>query len=270
MSTQSAIRSPGFSTVDHIVDSIAASASDALANFDALKSQDKSTAEKSRPPVTSNLSAAPLATSMWLQPTPLQSASRFGKSGLFALVVLVHAVAFYALSRFSPHVSQASTQPIEVMMLSESQSKDVPPPPMQLPRMPTFDLPVEPVVIDVAEPAATAISVAMRAVEPEAAPSEAVGTPKTVSSVEYIREPAIKYPPAARLLKQRGTVTLRALIDINGKASQVDVHRSSNFRVLDDAARTAVLNALFKPYVENGHAVPVYVFIPVEFGLAAS
>ena len=156
-------------------------------------------------------------------------------------------------------------------MLSELQSKDVPPPPIQLPRLPTFDLPVEPVIIDIAaEPDTTAITVAARPSEPVAsAATPAVGTPKTVSSVEYIREPVVKYPQAARVLKQRGVVTLRALIDIEGLAREVDVQTSSGFRVLDDAARTAVLNALFKPYIESGHALPVYVFIPIEFGLAS-
>jgi protein TonB len=136
--------------------------------------------------------------------------------------------------------------------------------------MPTLDLPVVPVDIEIAAPEAVSIAVTSQPAEPAAAPSAAVGTPKTVSSVEYIREPTVKYPPAARALKQRGTVTVRALIDVNGTAREVNVLRSSNFRLLDDAARTAVLNALFKPYVENGHALPVYVLIPIEFGAAAT
>jgi protein TonB len=155
-------------------------------------------------------------------------------------------------------------------MVSDLQSKDVPQPQMQLPRMPTFDLPVEPVVIDIADPDTTAITVTTRPIEPaSAAATAAVGTPKTVSSVEYIREPLVKYPQAARVLKQRGTVTLRALIDVEGTAREVDVQTTSGYRVLDDAARAAVLNALFKPYIEGGHALPVYVFIPIEFGLAS-
>jgi protein TonB len=188
---------------------------------------------------------------------------------MFAFVVLVHVVALYVFSHMPPQVTPTVAQPIEVVMLSAPESKDVPPPPVPLPRLPAFDLPVVPVVIEIATPDTTSITVATRPAEPVVA-TTVIGTPKTVSSVEYIREPAVKYPPAARALKQRGTVTLRALIDVDGRAREVDVHRSSNFRTLDDAARTAVLNALFKPYVENGHAMPVYVFIPIEFGAAAT
>jgi protein TonB len=75
-----------------------------------------------------------------------------------------------------------------------------------------------------------------------------------------------KYPSAARALKQRGIVTLRALIDVGGHAAEVNVYRSSGYKLLDDAARDAALNAQYKPYTENGRAVPVYVLIPIEFG----
>jgi protein TonB len=219
-------------------------------------------------PVTAVATAA--VAPVWLRPAQLKSTSRFGNSTLFAIVVLVHAVAFYVFSHLPQQVTHAIAQPIQVVTLAEPESKDVPLPPTPLPRMPAFDLPIEPVVIDIATPDTSAITVTARPAEPVASNNAAVGTPKTVSSVEYIREPAVKYPPAARALKQHGTVTLRALIDVDGRAREVNVHRSSNFRTLDDAARSAVLNALFKPYVENGHAMPVYVFIPIEFGAAAT
>jgi protein TonB len=265
MRTQSAIRSPRVSPVDDIVDALATSASSALANLDV-----RSASAKPRLYIAPTVSAAPSTSNSWLQPAAVETTSRFGKSGMFVLVALVHVVAFALLSYMSPQVKHSDEQPIQVVMVSDLQNKDVPQPPVQLPRMPTFDLPIEPVVINIADPDTTAITVAARPVEPAAAPaSAAVGTPKTVSSVEYIREPIVKYPQAARVLKQRGTVTLRALIGTEGIAQEVDVQNSSGFRVLDDAARAAVLNALFKPYIEGGHALPVYVFIPIEFGLAS-
>jgi protein TonB len=264
MSTQSVIRSPRISP-DDIVDALAANASSALANIDAL-----SAPAKPRLHIAPVVSVAPPMPNNWLQPAAVEPTSRFGKSGMLALVALVHVVAFFLLSYMSPQTAHSDDPPIQVVMLSDLPNTDTTPPPMQLPRLPTFDLPIEPVVIDIAEPSTSAITVAAHAVEPAAAPTTAnEGTPKTVSSVEYIREPLIKYPQAARVLKQRGTVTLRALIGAEGIAHEVDVQTSSGFRVLDDAARAAVLNALFKPYVESGHALPVYVFIPIEFGLAS-
>jgi protein TonB len=58
------------------------------------------------------------------------------------------------------------------------------------------------------------------------------------------------------------------LVDADGHAREVSLQRTSGYRTLDDAARTAVLNALFKPYTENGQSLPVYVLVPIEFGAA--
>jgi protein TonB len=263
MSTQSAIRSLRVSP--DIVEGFAATTSRARTNLGVLTAQNKS-----HPHIARGASISSLVPNSGVQPALADPTSRFGKSGMLALVALLHAVAFYLLSYLSPQTAQSIDQPIEVVMVSDLQSKDVPLPQVQLPRMPTFDLPVEPVVINIADSDTTAITVTARPIEPAAAAATAsVGTPKTVSSVEYIREPLVKYPQAARVLKQRGTVTLRALIDVEGTAREVDIQTTSGYRVLDDAARAAVLNALFKPYIEGGHALPVYVFIPIEFGLAS-
>jgi protein TonB len=137
--------------------------------------------------------------------------------------------------------------------------------------MPEFELPAVPEIeIEVAVADSNAITVAAMPVASAAAsPTIAsVTTPKLVSEVEYVREPVAKYPAAARTMKQSGVVTLRVLIDASGRAREVNVHRSSGYKLLDDAARKAVLSALFKPYTENGSAQPVYVLIPIEFGTA--
>jgi protein TonB len=201
----------------------------------------------------------------WL-PQPVTQKSLFGKSGLLIVVVLGHLAAAMLLSLAPATPMQTVVAPLQVQLLSEPQTeqRNEPPPPVQLQ---TFDmaLPVEPLTIDVATEANNAITVAVKS-EPAQPTAESAAQPKLVSSVEYVREPAAKYPPAARATKQRGIVTLRALIDPQGHAREVNVHRSSGFRLLDDAARVAVLGALFKPYMENGRALPVYVLIPIEFG----
>jgi protein TonB len=181
--------------------------------------------------------------------------------------VLVHALAAYALTHLPSQVKDIVMQPLQVAIVAMPQSADekpLPPPTMQ---QQNISLPVEPVFLIAAEPAVTAISVQSQPVETTTT-SYATVAPKVVSTVEYIREPQPKYPPAARALKQRGTVLLRVLVDAEGHAQEVSLHRTSGHRALDDAARTAVRNALFKPYTENGQTLPVYVFVPIEFGAA--
>jgi protein TonB len=191
--------------------------------------------------------------------------SRAKKSGAFLLVVLGHLAFFaiFATVRSSP--PPAALAPAQVVIVSEHHSAlDLPkPPPPQL-ETPQFDVPLVPIVVESIVADNSAITVAQR--PPEQSVTANVGTPKEVSSVEYIREPAAKYPSAARALKQRGTVMLRALIDVEGRAREVKVHRSSGFKLLDDAARNAVFTAIFKPYAENGRSIRVYVLIPIEFG----
>jgi len=246
--------------VNDLVDSIAERTSAAIVdvlNVDVVRSAS---------PAAAN--TAPASNPAWFYAEPSQPKSKFGKGGAFALVVLAHVLAFMGLANMSQSVRERFTAPLQVVNIAEPQAaKDVPPPPK--PQLQRFEVPVEPIVLDIADPEATPITVRTQPQEVTAAPQPlAAAAPKLVSSVEYVREPAAKYPSAARALKQHGTVTLRVLIDASGRAREVTVHRSSGHKLLDDAGRKAVLDGLYKPYTENGQAVPVYVFIPIEFSVA--
>ena len=94
--------------------------------------------------------------------------------------------------------------------------------------------------------------------------------PAIVSSVEYVRAPEPRYPPASRAAREEGLVLLRVLVDDNGRAQSVEVLRSSGHSRLDEAARTAVRRALFKPHVENGVARAALVTVPIEFAVRAT
>jgi periplasmic protein TonB len=250
--------------VKDFVDSFAESATAAFRTLDRYGEIDTST-QRREEVAQAPASAASMA-SPWNAPAQIETTSRLGKSGAFALVVLVHVVVVYVLSLFAPELRNATVEPLQVVNITAPVSDvDAPPPPVPVLRLPELSAPIEPeIAVEVV--ATTSITVATRPVEP--APAGATGVPKLVSSVEYVREPKAKYPPAARALKQRGTVMLRALVDASGHAREVNVHRSSGHRVLDDAARTAVAQALFKPYSENGNLIPVYVLIPIEFGVS--
>ena len=116
-----------------------------------------------------------------------------------------------------------------------------------------------------AAPVATAAPAAPAAPAPS---PPAPATPRTVSSVEYIKAPQLIYPNLSRRLGESGTVVLRILINEKGLPEQILIHKSTGYTNLDEAGRQAAQRALFKPMVENGKAVPVYVLVPLTFQLS--
>jgi len=63
------------------------------------------------------------------------------------------------------------------------------------------------------------------------------------------------YPSASKRLEEEGTVTLRYLVGTDGKVISAEVEKSSGFRRLDEAARSALVKCQFKPVLEDG--IPV-------------
>lgn len=66
---------------------------------------------------------------------------------------------------------------------------------------------------------------------------------------------------------EEGRVILRVLINDKGHPERADVRQSSGIPRLDEAGRQAVLGALFRPHIDNGHAVAVYAIVPIRFQL---
>lgn len=99
-----------------------------------------------------------------------------------------------------------------------------------------------------------------------AAPSPPA-TPKLISGVSYINPPRPVYPPVDARMGNEGTVTLRVLINEKGRAEKVEVQKSSGSLRMDDAARDAVMRALFKPHLEDGKPTPAYAIVPINFTL---
>ena len=71
----------------------------------------------------------------------------------------------------------------------------------------------------------------------------------------------------ARRMGESGVVMLRVLIGEKGQAEQVTIQKSSGSEKLDEAGRQAVMRALYKPYIEDGKAIPVYALVPINFQL---
>ncbi|WP_206047211.1 energy transducer TonB, partial [Noviherbaspirillum denitrificans] len=91
---------------------------------------------------------------------------------------------------------------------------------------------------------------------------------KTITSgIEYLQPPQPEYPPASRRMGEEGKAVLRVLVNEKGRPERADVQTSSGFARLDEAARKAVMRALFKPFIEDGKAVPAYAIVPIRFQL---
>lgn len=201
-----------------------------------------------------------------------------------AVVVALHAVLGYAVVNGTMHrLVDRIPEVVNVKFVAPA-----PPPPASqpktvevAPKAPSITpppLPMLPIVIEntitpppsqarVTEAAPTVPVAAAPVSAAPAAPAAPAG-PRVISSVEYIRAPQPVYPSIARRLGEQGVVTLRVLVNEKGFAEQAMVQKSSGSSNLDEAGRAAVMRALFKPYVEDGKAQPVYVVVPINFQMS--
>lgn len=186
-------------------------------------------------------------------------------------IVLTHVGAILGLVSLGPRLESAATElPIAVRFITEPAAQSQWQPPRvqavapnivaQMPDLPLVEIPVSTAsdrAINV--PAQTPVAVQTQSVDRSA--------PKLVASVEYLREPAPRYPPQSRKLREQGLVVLRVLIDERGTACSIEVESSSGHARLDLAAREAVSRAAFRPYMEDGLPRRALVLIPIEFSL---
>jgi protein TonB len=73
------------------------------------------------------------------------------------------------------------------------------------------------------------------------------------------------YPDLAREAGVEGTVRLRVLVGTDGRVH--DVHVDASVPLLDEAAVAAAGQWVFTPALANGHAVMVWIAIPIRFSL---
>jgi protein TonB len=206
--------------------------------------------------------------------------------GKIAVIIALHAGLFFLIKNgMLQHVVQQLPEVVNISFVAPPP----PPPPQSAPKtveiaqkMPTIappPLPMLPVVIDntitvppspprpVETPAAPVAMSAAPSAPVAAAPAAPAG-PRVVSAVEYIRPPQPVYPSISRRMGEQGVVTLRVLVNEKGYAEQAAVQKSSGSSNLDEAGRQAAMRTLFKPYVEDGKAIPVYVLVPINFQMS--
>ena len=76
------------------------------------------------------------------------------------------------------------------------------------------------------------------------------------------------YPEMAELTGQSGTVWIRALVDKDGRVRDARIEKSSGANVgFEDAALSAAFKNVYKPAIQNGLPVAVWISFKVEFKL---
>jgi periplasmic protein TonB len=150
--------------------------------------------------------------------------------------------------------------------------------PLRLPQVPPQVTIDEPVPVPAAVPRMTGLTTAQTtephapapATEPVQALVQAVPPPSarpqlSMADVQYRVLPPVQVPRAARRAGESGTVWLRVVVDTEGRAAHVQLHRSSGFARLDEQALWAMRQALFRPHTRDGRPVEVEVIAPIEY-----
>jgi len=84
---------------------------------------------------------------------------------------------------------------------------------------------------------------------------------------DYLDNPAPGYPPLSRKLREEGQVLLRVRVTAEGRAEQVNLHRSSGYERLDERALQTVRQWKFMPARQGGKPVDAWVIVPIQFSL---
>lgn len=207
--------------------------------------------------------------------------------GPLALIVAAHALLLYGIYSGLLHrvVTIALPQAVFVSFVAAPPPEPAPPtmplavapsppPPAITPPLPVLSIAASPNPISAVAPTAPAAdkpapATAFVAAAAPLAPPAPAGPRTITSGVEYLQAPQPVYPALSKRMGEQGKVVLRILVSEKGSPDQVQVHASSGFARLDEAGRQAALRALFKPHLEDGRPVAVFVIVPLNFQLAS-
>lgn len=109
--------------------------------------------------------------------------------------------------------------------------------------------------------------------KPLAAPPAPIGIESTMpvdvapQALAYLTRSRIAYPREAAQRRQQGTVVLHVLVDAAGQPRTIEIEKSSGFRSLDEAARSAVARWKFQPGTREGVAKALWARVPIAFRL---
>jgi periplasmic protein TonB len=207
-------------------------------------------------------------------------------SGRYLLIALIlHGlVLLYPLTlNVAPH-EVTPPKPLQVQMTEHvSPTQAIPPPapekpaPQRLPRKEMKDqLPHQVLALAPEQTSAPATFtvpapvVASPASPPANTPANNASEPAVTSArfdAAYLHNPHPEYPPISRRLGEEGKVLLKVRVTADGRASAVDIEKSSSFERLDDAALRSVTRWRFVPAKRGDEAIESTVIVPVVFRL---
>jgi len=84
---------------------------------------------------------------------------------------------------------------------------------------------------------------------------------------EMVKSPPPVYPEAEKKAGTEGKVIIKALVDKTGKVVEVEVAKTSGYEALDKAAVEAAYQNEFKPAMQDGKPVAIWVAYKVNFKL---
>jgi periplasmic protein TonB len=102
--------------------------------------------------------------------------------------------------------------------------------------------------------------------EPPPPPDKPVRVGGQIKAPRKVRDSAPAYPDVAKQARVEGVVVLEAVINPEGRVTEVKVLRGSP--LLDDAAVNAVKNWVYTPTLLNGVPVPIVMSVTVSFKLS--
>jgi protein TonB len=91
------------------------------------------------------------------------------------------------------------------------------------------------------------------------------GSPSIDVTYDFCPKP--DYPESARREGQQGMVTVRVLVNEEGRPRSLELSRSSGFAALDQAAMETVRRCRFHPAYDGEKRVARWVPVPIEFSL---
>jgi protein TonB len=217
--------------------------------------------------------------------TYLQAPPKRKLLGLAGVVVL-HALLFWAIQAgLTRTVIQKMPTVVQALLLEEIKPSLPPlpsPPPEPTPTktpppqtpLPTFAPPAVTVAVSAPPNAIAAVSPAPAPAEttpsaaPAASPAPVARAPvRTAAGVNMAQCQKPEYPSASRRMEEEGTVTLRFLVDTDGKVIQAEIEKSSGYKRLDEAARAGLSKCQFKPAMADGKAEQAWASIKYTWRL---
>lgn len=217
--------------------------------------------------------------------TYLQAPPKRKLLGLAGVVVL-HALLFWAVQAgLTRTVIQKMPTVVQALLLEEIKPSLPPlpsPPPEPTPTktpppqtpLPTFVPPAVTAAVSAPPNAIAAVSPAPAPAEttpsaaPAASPAPVARAPvRTAAGVNMAQCQKPEYPSASRRMEEEGTVTLRFLVDTDGKVIQAEIEKSSGYKRLDEAARAGLSKCQFKPAMADGKAEQAWASIKYTWRL---